>query len=101
MDDVIFFVSAGFDAMANDGFGTQHLPAAWYRWFVLTLRCVQNNYSIGNSIFERRWSHDTLSVTKRTYRWTLRFFSRVRQEALSAGSDGFQSGGRVQSGQCC
>ena len=35
---VIFFVSAGFDAMADDGFGTQHLNVAWYRWFVLVLR---------------------------------------------------------------
>lgn len=33
-----FFVSAGFDAMMGDGFGTQHLDAAWYRWFVVMLR---------------------------------------------------------------
>ena len=37
-NDVIFFVSAGFDAMMDDGFGTQHLDAAWYRWFVVILR---------------------------------------------------------------
>eukprot|EP01052_Picozoa_sp_SAG31_P025818 SAG31_NODE_2289_length_6000_cov_3.020336_5_plen_127_part_00 len=36
--DVIFFVSTGFDAMTDDGFGTQHLDAAWYRWFVVMLR---------------------------------------------------------------
>ena len=36
--DVMFFVSAGFDAMMDDGFGTQHLDAAWYRWFVIVLR---------------------------------------------------------------
>eukprot|EP01047_Picozoa_sp_COSAG01_P064862 COSAG01_NODE_8657_length_2706_cov_1.345608_3_plen_193_part_00 len=36
--DVIFFVSVGFDAMANDGFGTQHLNSTWFRWFTLTLR---------------------------------------------------------------
>ena len=28
--DVIFFVSAGFDAMMDDGFGTENLDAAWY-----------------------------------------------------------------------
>ena len=29
-EDVIFFVSAGFDAMDDDGFGTENLDAAWY-----------------------------------------------------------------------
>ncbi len=36
--DVMIFVSVGFDAMMDDGFGTQHLDATWYRWFVVVLR---------------------------------------------------------------
>ena len=77
--DVMFFVSAGFDAMAHDGFGTQHLDAAWYRWFVLTLRKrfprvpivfnLEGGYNAANVVDGVRTILESLSVSQGSAEW--------------------------------